>query len=64
MECQGWTKEGHAPPQSVPSKLPDDGVQAKFEPSKGRGWEIFDQGNQSVSFQDFLCGCFQCIMCA
>ena len=57
-------KEGNAPLQLVTSKLPDDGVQATFEPSKGQGWQIFNQGNQSVGFQSFLCDSFQCILYA
>ena len=58
MESKGWTREGYAPPQWVPSKFPDDGVQAKFEPSNGHGWHMLDQGKQSVGFQSFLCGRF------
>ena len=64
MECQGWKKVGYEQPQLVQYKLPDDRVQAEFEPNKRCGWQIFNQGNQSVGFQRFLCGSFQCIMCA
>ena len=54
MESQGWTREGYAPPQLVTFKLPDDGVQAEFIPSKGRGWQIFGQGKQTVGSQVFV----------
>ena len=53
VERKGWTREGYAPPQLVTFKLPDDGVQAEFIPGKGHGWQILDQGKQSVSFQVF-----------
>ena len=46
-------REGFAPPQLVTFQLPDDGVKAKFIPSKGHGWQMSGQGKQSVSFQGF-----------
>ena len=64
MESKGWTREGYAPPQPVPSKLPDDEVQATFNPSKGCGWQIFDQGKQSVGFRGFfvVVSSVQCVL--
>ena len=64
MESQGWTRDGYASPQLVTFKLPNDGVQAEFIPSKGHGWHIFHQGKQTVGFQVFCVVVSSVLVCA
>ena len=68
MNDKNWEKVGYAPPQDVILSCPEDGVEAKFDPSFGDGWRITCEGSPVVGFQQHkhssstVCQCFQSVV--
>ena len=54
MASKSWQRVVHAPQQIVTLNVPEDGVEAQFEPSSGAGWNIYCQGKLNVGFKSTM----------
>lgn len=50
MVDQGWQKVGHTPQPDVTLTGSEDGIKARFQPSRGNGWRIDCQGIDRVGY--------------
>ena len=54
MASKSWQRVVHAPQQTVTLNVPEDRVEAQFEPSSGAGWNIHCQTKSNVGFKSTM----------